>query len=245
MSARTGDTRLPGFFLTLEGGEGAGKSTLARGLAAHLEAAGREALLTREPGGTPLAEALRAVILAGEARQAGPFAEALLFSAARIDHVDRVIRPALRAGQVVICDRFADSTRAYQGALGRMDRKLLNGLEQVTLDGVKPQLTLILDLPAELGLARAAARRGDGAEDRFEGERIGFHRRLRQAFSILPPPSPSVAWCWMQALRPMRCWGLRLPLWLHMGCWRAQGCYPFRTRNCRAQPQGRHLRERA
>ncbi len=210
MSARTGNTRLPGFFLTLEGGEGAGKSTLARGLASHLEAAGRETLLTREPGGTPLAEALRAVILAGEARQAGPFAEALLFSAARIDHIDRVIRPALRAGKVVICDRFADSTRAYQGALGRMDRKLLNGLEQVTLDGIKPQLTLILDLPAELGLARAAARRGDGAEDRFEGERIGFHRRLRQAFLDIAAAEPERCVVLDASLSPDEVLGLAL-----------------------------------
>ncbi len=145
----------------------------------------------------------------------------------------------------MICDRFADSTRAYQGALGRMDRKLLNGLEQVTLDGIKPQLTLILDLPAELvsrGQRRGAAMAlRTGSRANASASIAACARRS----SILPPPSRNVAWCWMQAFRPMRCWGLRLPLWLHMGCWRAQRQYPFRTREPRAQPQGRHLRERA
>lgn len=179
-----------GLFITLEGGEGVGKSTLAKGLAAHFRAQGREVALTREPGGTPLAERLRDVILSGEAKAAGPFAEALLFSAARIDHIDRVIRPALNAGQVVICDRFADSTRAYQGALGRMDRGLVAALEKVTLNGLRPDITLVLDLPAEEGLARAQARRGAEGSDRFEAERIGFHRRLRQAFLDIAAAEP-------------------------------------------------------
>ncbi|MGL4729326.1 MAG: dTMP kinase [Bosea sp. (in: a-proteobacteria)] len=179
-----------GVFITLEGGEGVGKSTLAKGLAAHFTKAGREVLLTREPGGTPLAEELRDVILKGEAKKAGPFAEAMLFSAARIDHIDKLIRPSLNAGRIVICDRFADSTRAYQGALGRMDRGLLTALERVTLNGIKPDLTLMLDLPAEEGLARAKARRGEGETDRFEAERIGFHRRLRQAFLDIAASEP-------------------------------------------------------
>lgn len=181
---------LPGRFVTLEGGEGAGKSTLARGLARRLEALGREVVLTREPGGSPLAERLREVILSGAARETGPFGEAILFSAARIDHLERVIRPALRRGAVVICDRFADSTRAYQGALGRIDRGLLRGLERVTLDGTRPDLTIMLDLPPEAGLARAAARRGQGSVDRFESEGIGFHRRLRQAFLDIAAAEP-------------------------------------------------------
>jgi dTMP kinase len=180
-----------GFFITLEGGEGVGKSTLARGLAGRFEATGREVLLTREPGGTPFAEKLRDLILGGDAKEAGPFAEALLFCAARIDHIDRVIRPALEKGCIVICDRFADSTRAYQGALGRMDQSMLGALEKVTLAGLKPDLTLMLDLPAETGLARASARRGAAASDRFEGERIGFHRRLRQAFLDIAAAEPA------------------------------------------------------
>ena len=179
-----------GLFITLEGGEGAGKSTLARGLQQHFAKLGREIVLTREPGGSPLAEELRALILAGEAKAAGPFAEAMLFSAARIDHLEKVIRPAMRRGAIVICDRFADSTRAYQGALGRMDRSLLLGLERVTLDGTKPNLTLMLDLPPEAGLSRANIRRGEGEIDRFEAESIGFHRRLRQAFLDIAASEP-------------------------------------------------------
>lgn len=184
------DAARDGVFITLEGGEGAGKSTLAKGLQQRFAALGREVVLTREPGGSPFAEELRALILAGEAKQAGPFAEAILFSAARMDHLETVIRPALRRGAVVICDRFSDSTRAYQGALGRMDRSLLQGLERVTLDGSRPALTLMLDLPPEAGLARAAARRGTGATDRFEAENVGFHRRLRQAFLDIAASEP-------------------------------------------------------
>jgi dTMP kinase len=180
-----------GFFITLEGGEGVGKSTLAKGLASLFGAAGRDVLLTREPGGTPFAEKLRDLILGGGAKESGPFAEALLFCAARIDHIDRVIRPALGSGRIVICDRFADSTRAYQGALGRMDQSTLAALEKVTLAGLRPDLTLMLDLPAEEGLARASARRGTGASDRFEAERIGFHRRLRQAFLDIAAAEPA------------------------------------------------------
>jgi dTMP kinase len=191
VSEATSDRSPSGFFITLEGGEGVGKSTLARGLAAHFEAAGREVLVTREPGGTPFAETLREFILGGGAKEAGPFAEALLFCAARIDHIDRVIRPALEKGRIVICDRFADSTRAYQGALGRMDQSLMAALEKVTLAGLNPDLTLMLDLPAEAGLERASARRGTGATDRFEAERIGFHRRLRQAFLDIAAAEPA------------------------------------------------------
>ena len=204
------DAARDGVFITLEGGEGAGKSTLAKGLQQRFAALGHEVVLTREPGGSPFAEELRALILAGEAKQAGPFAEAILFSAARMDHLETVIRPALRRGAVVVCDRFSDSTRAYQGALGRLDRSLLQGLERVTVDGTGPALTLMLDLPPEAGLARAAARRGTGATDRFEAENIGFHRRLRQAFldiaasepercividaSLAPPEVQEMAW---------------------------------------------------
>lgn len=184
------ETRWPGLFVTLEGGEGTGKSTLARALGGRLEALGREVVLTREPGGSPRAERLREIILSGAAKDTGPFGEALLFSAARIDHIDKVIRPALKRGAAVISDRFADSTRAYQGTLGRMDRGLLRGLERVTLSGVAPDLTIVLDLPPETGLARATARRGTGQADRFEAENVSFHRRLRQAFLDIAAAEP-------------------------------------------------------
>lgn len=177
-------------FVTLEGGEGAGKSTLAKALAAKLEARGAPCLVTREPGGSPKAETIRSVLLAGEIAPFGPFAEALMFQAARIDHLDRTILPALRRGEWVISDRFADSTRAYQGALGRLDPGLMAGLERAALGGFKPALTIILDLPASIGLARAEARRGKGQADRFESEGRGFHERLREAYLRIAEDEP-------------------------------------------------------
>ncbi|MGO8738087.1 dTMP kinase [Rhodoblastus sp.] len=180
-----------GRFITFEGGEGAGKSTQIRRLAAALRAAhAREVVTTREPGGTPLAERLRAIILAGKARDLGDFGEALLFSAARIDHIDRIIRPALARGAYVLCDRFADSTRAYQGARGGAGENMLTTLERVTLDGVRPDLTFILDLPPEVGLARAEKRRGQGGIDRFEGEAVAFHAVLREKFLEIARAEP-------------------------------------------------------
>ncbi|MFC0283383.1 dTMP kinase [Camelimonas abortus] len=179
-----------GRFITFEGGEGVGKSTQIRLLGERLRRAGLAVRLTREPGGSPRAERIRDFLMAGRARALGPLAEAMLFSAARIDHVDTVIRPALRAGEWVLCDRFADSTRAYQGVNGGLDPQLLARLEEVTLDGLKPDLTVILDLPPLLGLQRAAARRGDGAPDRFESEDLAFHMRLRDAFLAIARAEP-------------------------------------------------------
>ena len=180
-----------GRFITLEGGEGAGKSTLARALSERLDAAGVKARTTREPGGSPKAEAIREMILAGQARDYGPFAEALMFSAARIDHIDSLIRPALTRGEWVICDRFIDSTRVYQGVLGKLDKAVLAELETVTISGLMPELTLILDLDPEIGLARAARRRRPGeAIDRFEGETLAFHRNLRQAYQDIASAEP-------------------------------------------------------
>ncbi|MGX1741978.1 dTMP kinase [Bosea sp. NPDC055353] len=180
-----------GHFITLEGGEGAGKSTLARALSERLDATGLTARTTREPGGSPKAEAIREVILAGQARDYGPFAEALMFSAARIDHIDSLIRPALERGEWVICDRFIDSTRVYQGVLGKLDQAVLAELEVVTISGLMPELTLILDLDPEIGLARAAKRRRPGeAIDRFEGETLAFHRNLRQAYLDIASAEP-------------------------------------------------------
>ncbi len=177
-------------FITLEGGEGAGKSTLAKALQSQLASRGIECVITREPGGSPKAELIREALLSGQVKPFGPFAEAVMFYAARIDHVDQTIKPALARGAWVISDRFADSTRAYQGALGRLDPSLLLSLERTALAGFTPDLTLMLDVPADVGLARAAARRGEGPADRFEGEGRGFHARLRQAFLDIAEREP-------------------------------------------------------
>ncbi|HEV2566179.1 MAG TPA: dTMP kinase [Microvirga sp.] len=183
---------MAGCFITFEGGEGAGKSTQIERLRTRLEQLGQPVLVTREPGGSPHAEEVRAFILGGHAKDLGPFAEALLFAAARIDHLDKTIKPALRSGTHVLCDRFADSTRAYQGSVGNLDKGLIDQLETVTLRGVKPDLTFILDLPAETGLARAGARqagKGEGA-DRFEKEDLSFHQSLRQAYLAIARAEP-------------------------------------------------------
>ena len=183
---------MAGCFITFEGGEGAGKSTQIERLKQRLGEMAQPALVTREPGGSPHAEEIRAFILGGHAKHLGTFAEALLFAAARIDHLDKTIVPALKRGTHVLCDRFADSTRAYQGSAGNIDKALIDQLERVTLRGIKPDLTFILDLPAETGLARARERqvgRGEGA-DRFEGEAASFHHSLRQAFLSIARNEP-------------------------------------------------------
>jgi dTMP kinase len=180
-----------GRFITLEGGEGVGKSTQAQLLADRLERLGVSVVVTREPGGSPGAEALRDVILSGKAAPFGPAGEALLFSAARIDHIDHTIAPALARGAWVISDRFADSTKAYQGAAGKLDPSLIASLERVAIGDVRPDLTLMLDLPVEKGLARAAARRGATATaDRFEREGAPFHQTLREAFLDIARAEP-------------------------------------------------------
>jgi dTMP kinase len=177
-----------GRFITLEGGEGVGKSTQARRLAATLGGLGIDVLTTREPGGSPGAEALRDVLLSGAAKPYGPFAETILFAAARDDHLEVTIRPALAQGRWVICDRFVDSTRVYQGVLGDVDRDLIRAIERVVVADTWPDLTLILDLPAAEGLRRAAAR--GGRADRFEAEDIAFHERLRAAFLAIAEREP-------------------------------------------------------
>jgi dTMP kinase len=177
-----------GRFITFEGGEGAGKSTQVRQLAARLKAAGREVVATREPGGSPGAEAIRALLVQGEADRWSALTETLLMYAARRDHIERVIAPALARGAWVICDRFADSTRAYQGAAGGADPALIRTLETAILGENRPDLTLILDLPVAEGLARASGR-GD-AEGRFEAKGQAFHERLRQAFLEIARAEP-------------------------------------------------------
>lgn len=174
-----------GRFITFEGGEGSGKSTQARMLRDRLEALGMPALLTREPGGSPGAEVIRHVLLSGAAEPLGPETEAMLFAAARADHVAETIRPALDAGTWVVCDRFIDSTRVYQGVLGQVDPRVIAGLERVAAGDTMPDLTLILDVPAELGLSRASERRAEGDADRFEAESFEYHARLRAAFQMI------------------------------------------------------------
>ena len=171
----------PGRFISFEGGEGAGKSTQLRRLAERIRAAGvREVVATREPGGSPGAEALRELLVRGSADRWSPLCETLILYAAREDHLQRTIRPALARGAWVLCDRFADSTRAYQGVGGGEDRGLIARLEAEVIGPTWPELTLIFDLPVEDGLARAASR--GGAETRFEAKGEAFHGRLRQGF---------------------------------------------------------------
>lgn len=179
-----------GHFITFEGGEGSGKSTHAATLAARLKTLGIEVVLTREPGGSPSAEIIRHIILSGIAKPLGSETEAILFAAARDDHVNNTIRPALEAGRWVICDRFIDSTRVYQGVLGKVDGKLIRGLERVTVGDSFPELTFLLDVPAAVGLARAKSRRGKATADRFESESVEFHEHLRTAYRALAEREP-------------------------------------------------------
>lgn len=180
-----------GHFITFEGGEGSGKSTHAATLAQRLKSSGIDVVLTREPGGSPGAEIIRHILLSGIAKPLGAETEAILFAAARDDHVRNVIVPALRAGQWVISDRFIDSTRVYQGALGNVDPRLIRTLERVTVGPARPDLTFILDVPAAVGLARAKTRRGTSNPDRFEAEDVEFHESLRTAYRELATTEPT------------------------------------------------------
>ncbi|HXN66980.1 MAG TPA: dTMP kinase [Bradyrhizobium sp.] len=179
-----------GRFITFEGGEGAGKSTHIKTLAARLNAAKLRTVVTREPGGSPGAEIIRHLVLSGMGKLLGPDAETLLFAAARDDHVRSVILPALSQGIWVLSDRFSDSTRAYQGSLGKVEPAVLNAMERVTIGDLKPDLTIILDVPVEVGLQRAKKRRGTGAPDRFEAEDVKFHQELRDAYRQIAAHEP-------------------------------------------------------
>src|SRR5262245_61012164 len=181
---------IPGFFVTFEGGEGAGKSTQIKRLADNLRDAGFDVVVTREPGGSPGAEAVRHVLLSGAAEPLGPAMEAILFAAARSDHVDQVIRPAVERGAIVLCDRFLDSTRVYQGVTGNLDPTFVKSLEVATVNGMMPDMTLLLDLDPELGLKRAGARRGAADADRFEKETLAVHRRRREAYLAIAAAEP-------------------------------------------------------
>ena len=179
-----------GRFITFEGGEGSGKSTHAALLAKHLEHLDIGVVLTREPGGSAGAEIIRHILLSGIAKPLGAETEAILFAAARDDHVRKTIRPGLLAGKWVICDRFIDSTRVYQGALGKVDAALIRSLERVTVGAAMPDLTFLLDVPANVGLARAKRRRGGSSTDRFEAESVEFHEALRRAYLVLAESEP-------------------------------------------------------
>lgn len=186
---------MSGRFITLEGGDGAGKSTQAARLVERLQARGLEVVRTREPGGSPKAERIREVLLSGRAAGHGPMAEAILFSAARIDHLDTLIRPALARGAWVVCDRFADSTRAYQGATGRVPADRLSALERIVVGATRPDLTLLLDLPPEVGLARVRQRlvaaNDPGAPDRFEAEALAVQAARRRIFLEIAAADPA------------------------------------------------------
>ena len=177
-----------GRFITFEGGEGAGKSTQSRRLAERLQAEGLTVVRTREPGGSPGAEQIRELLVSGDTDRWSGTTETLLFYAARSDHLERTIRPALARGDWVVCDRFADSTRAYQGAGGGASPSLLHALDREVVGKEGPHLTLLLDLPVEAGLSRVSSR-GE-AHTRFERHDAAFHERLRQAFLEMAEAEP-------------------------------------------------------
>ena len=185
-----------GKFITFEGGEGTGKSTQARRLTEALIASGCEVVLTREPGGTPFAEAIRALVLDPSTTALAPLSEALLFYAARADHLDRVIRPALERGTWVICDRFSDSTRVYQGQVGGLDDSIIMALDGMVVHPTLPDLTVLLDLDVIVGLARAEQRRVASAAgpfvhaDRYEQRAVQYHEMLRAAFQEIARADP-------------------------------------------------------
>lgn len=177
-----------GVFISFEGGDGSGKSTQIRRLAERLEGLGREVVLTREPGGSQGAETIRTLLVEGDKDRWSPMTEALLMNAARCDHLEKVIRPALARGAVVISDRFADSTMAYQGLAGALGREAAEILERLVVGDTSPDLTIILDVPVEEGLRRAGAR--EGAETRFESKGATFQRTVRQAFLDIADSTP-------------------------------------------------------
>lgn len=178
-------------FITFEGGEGAGKTTQTRLLADRLAAAGMPFLVTREPGGAPFAEEIRALLLRSDLPARGAMSEALLFLAARADHVTETILPALGMGKWVISDRFADSTFAYQGAAGGVPHATLAELHRLVLGDFQPDLTIILDLPPDIGLARVGARHQSGhGNDHFESRALAYHEALRHGFLAIATANP-------------------------------------------------------
>ncbi len=169
-----------GRFIAFEGGEGAGKSTQVKALVARLRDLGLEVVQTREPGGAPGAESLRNLLVQGDAGRWSPLSELLMMYAARSDHLEKIIRPALERGAWVVCDRFADSSRAYQGAGGGVAPAFIEQVDAAVVADTQPDLVLVMDMPVDAGLHRAGAR-GDH-ENRFESKGLAFHERLRQGF---------------------------------------------------------------
>jgi dTMP kinase len=181
---------MTGLFVTFEGGEGSGKSTQIRRLAERLTGQGRQVLLTREPGGTPEAESIRGLLVSGDVARWTAQAEALLNYAAREMHLVQVIRPALAHGAIVLCDRFMDSTRAYQGYAGNCDMSFIDALEAAIVGPTRPGRTLILDVDPAAGLSRASGRDDSAAEDRYERKGLAFHQRLREGFLDIARKDP-------------------------------------------------------
>ncbi len=179
-----------GIFITFEGGEGCGKSTQIKNLKNYFEGLGRTCIVSREPGGTPLSEKIRELLLhAKEGSNMSPLTELLLFAAARAQHVEELIKPALERGDVVILDRFYDSSTAYQGAARALDLKLVEELNMIASSRLKPHLTILLDLPVEVGLARAKARDA-GSIDRMGSQKLKFYEDVRKAFLKLALDEP-------------------------------------------------------
>ena len=181
-----------GYFISLEGIEGCGKTTQLRLLADWLRAAKRAVLTTREPGGCPIADQIRAILLTPQSQALVPRAELLLYAAARAQHVDEIVRPALQAGMIVLCDRYTDATLAYQGGGRGLERSLIVELNALASNHLAPQLTLLLDLPVEIGLGRASSRNQAAAdqEGRFEAESLDFHRRVQTSYRQLAAEEP-------------------------------------------------------
>jgi dTMP kinase len=193
--------RSRGMFITFEGGEGSGKSTQCKRLLARLTALRINAVATREPGGSPGAERIRQLLLEQSSERFTPLAEVMLFYAARSEHLEKLIRPTLSRGDWVICDRFSDSTRAYQGLDGRIKESDLEVMEQFVVRDTKPDLTFLMDVPAAEGLKRAAKRRGDGAVDPFEKQSLGYHVGLRGKFRAMAGGEPD-RWVIIDATEP-------------------------------------------
>ncbi len=184
---------MKGMFITFEGIEGSGKSTQIVLLANYLKSHGKRVTLTREPGGTPIGDQIRKILLDPENKALDPMAELLLYAAGRAQHLSEVILPALADGSIVLCDRFSDATLAYQGYGRGVDRKMIQDLGRIVTAGMRPDLTLLLDIDAAEGLARARGRnnsRGLDAEARFENEEIAFHKRVRQGYLALAEQEP-------------------------------------------------------
>jgi dTMP kinase len=183
---------MAGLFITFEGGEGAGKTTQLQALCTHLRATGRDALETRDPGGTPIGKQIRSLLLDPGYGGTAAVTELFLYEASRSQLVHEVIRPALAAGRIVLCDRFTDSTVAYQGYGRGLDRELIARLNALAADGLRPDLTFLLDLEPEVGLTRAAQRVTLRPErhDRIEGEVLGFHQRVRAGYRAVAAAEP-------------------------------------------------------